>query len=128
MTHVASISAALRARAARLLRDHSPDLVVKVAMIRWRVPLANPPAASWLSQFGGSTMSRLLPRNEHPVERIVRVVLGLLVLSLFFFGPQTPWALLGLVPLTTGLFGSCPIYTLLGISTCHVKPELKSTP
>lgn len=61
----------------------------------------------------------LLPRNEHRWDRIIRVALGLLVLSLFFVGPQSPWALLGLIPLATGVVGSCPLYTLLGISTCR---------
>jgi hypothetical protein len=65
------------------------------------------------------SLSKLLPRNEHTVERCARVVLGLAVLTLAFIGPKTPWALLGLVPLATGLLGSCPLYTLFGISTCR---------
>ena len=64
-------------------------------------------------------MSKIVPRNEHPLERLARVVLGLAVLSLVVVGPKTPWALLGLVPLLTGLLGSCPLYTLLGVSTCR---------
>jgi hypothetical protein len=64
---------------------------------------------------------KLLPNNEHPIERVVRVVLGLGLLSLLFIGPQTWLGLIGLVPLLTGLVGSCPIYTLLGISTCSLK-------
>ncbi|MBL8803766.1 MAG: DUF2892 domain-containing protein [Planctomycetes bacterium] len=63
-------------------------------------------------------MSKLLPVNEHPAERVVRVVGGLAVLSLAFVGPQTPWAYLGAIPVLTGLIGSCPLYTLLGLSTC----------
>ncbi len=65
-------------------------------------------------------MARLFPRNEHKVERALRVVLGLAILSLFFVGPRSPWALLGIVPLATGLLGSCPLYTVLGLSTCPV--------
>lgn len=65
----------------------------------------------------------LLPRNEHPTERVVRVLLGLGLLAIAFVGPQTPWGWLGLVPLITGLVGSCPIYTLLGASTCPAKPH-----
>jgi hypothetical protein len=65
--------------------------------------------------------SRFLATNEHPVERIVRVVLGLALLSLFFIGPKTPWAFFGVVPLLTGIVGTCPLYTLLGISTCRVR-------
>jgi hypothetical protein len=61
---------------------------------------------------------KLLPHNEHTVDRVVRIILGLGVLSLFLVGPQSAWALLGLLPLVTGLVGSCPVYTLLGVSTC----------
>jgi hypothetical protein len=64
---------------------------------------------------------KLLPNNEHPIERVVRVVLGLGLLSLLFIGPQTWLGLIGLVPLLTGLVGSCPIYTVLRISTCPLK-------
>lgn len=66
-------------------------------------------------------MATLLPSNEHPIERVIRVLIGLAVLSLVFIGPKTMWGLLGLVPLLTGAIGSCPIYTLFGISTCAVK-------
>lgn len=66
-------------------------------------------------------LEKLMPKNEHPVERIVRVVLGLGVLSLAFVGPQTPWGFLGLLPLVTGVLGTCPAYTLFGFSTCPKK-------
>ncbi len=56
--------------------------------------------------------------NEGVPDRIIRVVLGLVVLSLVFVGPKTPWAWFGLVPLLTGLVGFCPAYALLGIRTC----------
>ncbi|MCA9532967.1 MAG: DUF2892 domain-containing protein [Myxococcales bacterium] len=66
-------------------------------------------------------LKKLLPSNEHPIERGVRVVLGVGILSLAFVGPATPWGYLGLVPLATGLLGSCPLYTLFGVSTCPVQ-------
>lgn len=66
-------------------------------------------------------MANLLPTNEHPAERVLRIILGLGVLSLAFLGPKTPWGYLGVVPLVTGLLGSCPLYTLFGFSTCPVK-------
>lgn len=66
-------------------------------------------------------MAKLLPHNEHAIERMLRVLVGLVVLSLVFIGPKTPWGWLGLVPLLTGAIGSCPVYTLLGISTCSAK-------
>lgn len=68
-------------------------------------------------------LAKLLPNNEHTIERVVRVVAGLGILSLAFVGPQTPWGYLGAVPLLTGLVGSCPLYTLLGVSTCAVKKQ-----
>jgi hypothetical protein len=66
-------------------------------------------------------MDKLLPRNEGTLDRTLRVAGGLALLSLVFVGPQTWLGLIGLVPLTTGLLGSCPVYTLLGISTCPIK-------
>lgn len=61
---------------------------------------------------------KILPHNENVVDRVVRVIVGVALIALVFVGPRTPWGWLGLVPLATGLVGSCPIYTLLGMSTC----------
>jgi hypothetical protein len=71
-----------------------------------------------------STLSKLLPRNEGTVDRVVRVILGLGLLSLLVVGPVPGWGLAGLigvVPLATAALGSCPLYTLFGLSTCPVK-------
>lgn len=57
--------------------------------------------------------------NEGTVDRILRVVAGLILLSLVFVGPQTPWGWLGLVPLLTGIVGWCPLYRVFGVSTCR---------
>ncbi len=65
--------------------------------------------------------SKALPVNEHNIERAVRVLLGIGLLSLVFIGPKTLWGLIGIMPLATGLIGSCPLYTVLGISTCPMK-------
>ncbi|MFI5246454.1 MAG: DUF2892 domain-containing protein [Gemmatimonadales bacterium] len=62
-----------------------------------------------------------MPVNEGTVDRTLRVVLGLAILSLAFIGPRTPWGYLGLVPLLTGTVGLCPLYTLFGFSTCPAK-------
>jgi hypothetical protein len=62
--------------------------------------------------------SKLFPQNEHSVERVLRVLVGIGLLALVFVGPKTPWGYLGIIPLVTGLAGTCPLYTLLGISTC----------
>jgi DUF2892 family protein len=66
------------------------------------------------------TLETLAPRNEHTVDRILRVILGLFLLALVVVGPKTPWGLVGLLPLLTGLAGTCPLYTVLGIGTCRV--------
>lgn len=65
-------------------------------------------------------MSSLMPNNEHPIERVIRVVLGLGLLSLLAVGPVPGWGLaglIGIVPLATGALGTCPIYTMFGFST-----------
>ena len=59
--------------------------------------------------------------NVGGVDRILRVIVGLVLISLVFIGPQTPWGWIGVVPLVTGLFRFCPAYTLLGLNTCPMK-------
>lgn len=62
-----------------------------------------------------------MKRNVGNIERMVRIVAGLAILSLTVIGPQSLWGLLGIVPLLTGLVGWCPPYALLGINTCCKK-------
>ena len=59
-----------------------------------------------------------MKKNVHNIERAVRVVAGLIIISLVFIGPQSNWGWLGLIPLATGLTGWCPPYAMLGINTC----------
>jgi len=59
--------------------------------------------------------------NIHPVERVIRGVAGLFILSLVVWGPRSAWGLLGILLLATALSGWCPPYSLLGISTCGKK-------
>ena len=60
-------------------------------------------------------------KNEGTVDRVLRVIVGAVAISLVFVGPQTAWGWLGLVPLITGLVGNCPVYSLLGINSCGIK-------
>lgn len=60
-------------------------------------------------------------RNEGTVDRALRIALGVVLLALVFVGPQTNWGWIGIVPLVTGLVGFCPLYSVLGISTCPTK-------
>lgn len=63
-------------------------------------------------------MNALYVRNEGTIDRAVRVVLGIVLLSLVFVGPKTLFGLIGLIPLITGLVGMCPLYRIVGLSTC----------
>ena len=56
-------------------------------------------------------------KNVGGMDRAIRIILGLVILSLIFWGPKSPWALLGLLPLLTGIAGWCPPYTVLKINT-----------
>ena len=67
--------------------------------------------------------SKLLPMNEGTKDRILRVIVGAVLLTLVFVGPRTPWGWLGVIPLVTGLIGTCPVYTLFGLRTCPLKTE-----
>ena len=56
--------------------------------------------------------------NEGTLDRTVRIVLGLAILSLAFVGPKTALGYVGIVPVLTGLIGFCPAYRLIGLNTC----------
>lgn len=59
--------------------------------------------------------------NIGGIDRVVRILLGLTLISMVFVGPKMVWGWIGILPLVTGLIGFCPIYALLGINTCSVK-------
>ena len=62
--------------------------------------------------------------NEGSFDRILRVVVGIVILALYFVYPEASWrywALIGIIPLLTGLVGWCPLYSMLGLSTCPAK-------
>mgnify|MGYP002735259240 FL=1 len=56
--------------------------------------------------------------NVGGIDRMLRIVLGLVLIGLVFVGPKTPLGWIGLVPLLTGLMRTCPLYSLLGMNTC----------
>ena len=63
----------------------------------------------------------MLKRNEGTIDRALRVILGLALIAGYFMngGGAYSWLyLLGIIPLVTGLIGSCPLYTILGLNTC----------
>jgi membrane protein implicated in regulation of membrane protease activity len=59
--------------------------------------------------------------NEGTIDRAIRIVLGLGLLALVFVGPQTALGWIGVVPLATGIIGFCPLYKIVGLSTCPVQ-------
>ena len=62
-----------------------------------------------------------MTKNIGNIERIIRIVGGLVLIALAATGTVGVWGWLGLVPLATGLMGWCPPYSLLGINTCKNK-------
>jgi hypothetical protein len=62
-------------------------------------------------------MNSLLKSNTGKVDRIIRVIVGVLLVGNVFTGLQSPIGWVGLVLIVTGAFGTCPVYSLLGINT-----------
>lgn len=58
--------------------------------------------------------------NVGGIDRILRIVGGIVLIALTLMGTIGAWGWIGLVPLATGLFSSCPVYSLLGFNTCPV--------
>ncbi len=61
--------------------------------------------------------------NVGGIDRILRVVAGLALIGLTLAGMIGGWGWIGVVPLATGLFSFCPLYTLLGMNTCPLKTK-----
>jgi hypothetical protein len=61
--------------------------------------------------------------NVGNVDRILRIVAGIVLITLAATGLFTPWGWIGVVPLLTGIFKFCPAYTLLGMNTCPMKKD-----
>ena len=67
-----------------------------------------------------------MTKNIGTLDRTIRIILGLFIFSLVFWGPHTLWGLIGLILIVTALIGWCPPYALLKISTCKSKPETQN--
>jgi hypothetical protein len=66
----------------------------------------------------GKTKEVRMTSNVGNADRIIRIIVGLVLIALVFVGPKTMWGWIGLAPLFTGLFRWCPAYRLVGINTC----------
>ena len=62
-------------------------------------------------------MSSLFKSNTGKIDRIIRVIVGALLVGNVFTGIQTPIGWVGIILIVTGVFGTCPVYSLLGINT-----------
>jgi hypothetical protein len=60
--------------------------------------------------------------NVGGIDRMARIVVGLLLIALTLMGTIGVWGWIGIVPLATGLFRTCPVYSLLGVNTCPAQP------
>lgn len=56
--------------------------------------------------------------NVGSADRILRIIVGLVLIALVFVGPKTPWGWIGVIPLATGFLRTCPLYSLIGVNTC----------
>ncbi len=66
----------------------------------------------------------MFSKNVGSIDRILRIVLGIALLGAFFAFPDASYRwflLIGIVPLATAFMSSCPLYTILGLSTCPMK-------
>ena len=79
---------------------------------------ANAPESGSLTKNMKETFMKA---NEGTIDRGIRILLGVVLISLVYIGPKTPWGWIGLLPLATGIIGFCGLYALLGINTCPMK-------
>lgn len=56
--------------------------------------------------------------NVGGADKIIRIIVGIVLVSLVFVGPKTQWGWIGLIPLLTGLLSWCPLYQVIGFSSC----------
>ena len=62
-----------------------------------------------------------MKKNIGNIERMLRIVVGLVLIGLAATGTVGLWGWLGLLPMATGLIGWCPPYALMGWNTCSMK-------
>ena len=59
--------------------------------------------------------------NVGGIDRVLRIVAGLVLIGLTLMGTIGPWGWIGVVLLATGLFSTCPLYSIIGLNTCPMK-------
>ena len=66
----------------------------------------------------------LLKNNVGKADRIIRILVGVLLIGNVYVGLQHPAGWIGLILIITGLFGTCPLYSILGLNTKSVKEKI----
>lgn len=61
--------------------------------------------------------------NVGGLDRVLRIVVGLVLIGLALTGVVGWWGFIGVMPLLTGLFRTCPAYSLMGVNTCPLKKD-----
>jgi hypothetical protein len=61
--------------------------------------------------------------NVGGIDKILRIVVGIALIAMAALGVVGAWGWIGVVPLLTGLLGTCPAYSLLGMNTCPLKKD-----
>ncbi|MDF3124444.1 DUF2892 domain-containing protein [Rheinheimera sp. 1928-s] len=62
----------------------------------------------------------MMQKNVGGLDKIVRVSVGVVLITLAVLNMIGPWGWLGVIPVLTGVVGVCPLYSLLGINSCRV--------
>jgi hypothetical protein len=56
--------------------------------------------------------------NVGMVDKVVRIIAGLVLIGLTLTGTIGVWGWIGVIPLVTGVMGWCPLYSIIGVNTC----------
>ena len=64
-----------------------------------------------------------MTQNSGGIDKILRIVVGVVLIALTVMGVLPVWGYIGIVPLATGLMGWCPLYPLIGLNTCPLKKD-----
>ena len=62
-----------------------------------------------------------MKRNIGTIDRMLRILVGVILIALAATGTVGWWGWLGVIPLLTGLFSTCPAYSILSVNTCPLK-------
>lgn len=65
----------------------------------------------------------MFKKNIGGIDRILRILVGIALIALAYTGQLGTWAYIGIIPLVTGLFSTCPLYSLFGFNTCPLSRQ-----